>query len=43
MIHQAVSPGGVDWLYTAPDTPTCIVIDSGRFTGGVHPPKSVRL
>ena len=39
MIHQALSPGGVDWLPT-PDTPTCIVlvIHSGKFTGGVHPP-----
>ena len=25
-------------LATAPDTPTCIVINGGRFTGGVHPP-----
>ena len=23
---------------TAPDTPTCIVIHDGHFTGGVHPP-----
>ena len=30
MIHQALS--------TAPDTPTCIVIHGGQFTGGVHPP-----
>ena len=29
MIHQALSPG---------DTPTCIVIHSGQFTGGVHDP-----
>ena len=25
-------------LATAPDTPTCIVIHGGQFTGGVHPP-----
>ena len=25
-------------LATATDTPTCIVIHGGRFTGGVHPP-----
>ena len=34
MIHQAL------WrsrLATAPETPTCIVIHSGQFTGGVHP------
>ena len=37
MIHQALSPGGIDWL-TAPDTPTCIVIHGGQFTGGVHTP-----
>ena len=24
-------------LATAPDTPTCIVIHGGQFTGGVHP------
>ena len=37
MIHQALSPGGVDPA-TAPDTSTCIVIHGGQFTGGVHPP-----
>ena len=36
MIHQALSPCGVDWL--SPDTPTCIVIHGGQFTGRVHPP-----
>ena len=36
MIRQALSPGGVDWLPA--DTPTCIVIHGGQFTGGVHPP-----
>ena len=25
-------------LATAPDTPTCILIHGGQFTGGVHPP-----
>ena len=25
-------------LATTPDTPTCIVIHGGQFTGGVHPP-----
>ena len=25
-------------LATAPDTPTCIVIHGGQFTGGGHPP-----
>ena len=37
MIHQHF----VTWrsrLATAPDTPTCIVIQGGQFTGGVHPP-----
>ena len=37
MIHQALSPRGVDWL-SPPDTPMCIVIHSGQFTGGVHSP-----
>ena len=37
MIHQALSPGGVDWL-PLPDTPTSVVIHGGQFTGGVHPP-----
>ena len=39
MIHQAF----VTWrsrLATAPDTPTCIVLQGGQFTGGVPPPKS---
>ena len=37
MIHQHF----VTWrsrLATAPDTPTCIVIHGGQFSGGVHPP-----
>ena len=36
------TPSFVTWrrrLATAPDTPTCIVIHCGHFTGGVHPPK----
>ena len=39
MIHQALSPGGVEWL-----PPLIllhvyyIVIHGGQFTGGVHPP-----
>ena len=35
------TPSFVTWrsrLATAPDTPMCIVIHSGQFTGGVHPP-----
>ena len=35
------TPSFVTWwsrLATAPDTPTCIVIHGGQFTGGVHPP-----
>ena len=35
------TPSFVTWqsrLATAPDTPTCIVIHCGQFTGGVHPP-----
>ena len=36
MIHQALSPGGVDWL--PPLILMCIVIHGGQFTGGVHPP-----
>ena len=35
------TPDSVTWqsrLATAPDTPTCIVIHGGQFTGGVHPP-----
>ena len=34
-----VTPNFVTWRSrqaTAPDTPTCIVIYSGQFTGGVH-------
>ena len=34
------TPSFVNWLNrlaTAPDTPTCIVIHGGQFTGGVHP------
>ena len=34
--------GGQSRLATAHDTPTCMVIHDGQFTGGVHPPKSVR-
>ena len=37
MIHQHF----VTWrsrLATAPDTPTCVVIHGGQFTGGIHPP-----
>ena len=35
------TPSFITWrcrLATAPDTPTCIVIHGGQFTGGVHPP-----
>ena len=35
------TPTLVTWrcrLATAPDTPSCIVIHGGQFTGGVHPP-----
>ena len=35
------TPCFVTWrsrLATAPDTPTCIVIHGGQFTGGNHPP-----
>ena len=35
------TPSFVTWqsrLATATDTPTCIVIHGGLFTGGVHPP-----
>ena len=35
------TPSFVTWrsrLATPPDTPTCIVIHGGQFTGGVHPP-----
>ena len=34
------TPSFVTWrsrLATAPDTPMCIVIHGGQFTGGVHP------
>ena len=34
------TPSFVTWrsrLATAPDTPTCIVIHGGQFTGGIHP------
>ena len=34
MIHKAWQSR----LATAPDTPTCIVIHGGQFTGAVHPP-----
>ena len=36
-----VTPSFVTWrsrLVIAPDTPTCIEILGGQFTGGVHPP-----
>ena len=44
MIHQVF----FTWrsrLATSPDTPMCIVIHGGQFTGGVHPPNrsSLRL
>ena len=42
MILQSLSPGGVDWL-PCPDTPLCIVIHGGQFTGGVHPQISSTL
>ena len=35
------TPSFLTWrsrLAPAPDTPTCIVIHGGQFTGGVHPP-----
>ena len=35
------TPSFVTWrsrLATTPDTPTCIVIHGGQFTGGVQPP-----
>ena len=35
------TPRFVTWqsrLATAPDTPMCIVIQGGQFTGGYHPP-----
>ena len=35
------TPSSVTWwsrLATAPDTPTCVVIHGGQFTGGAHPP-----
>ena len=35
------TPSFVTWqsrLATAPDTPMCIGIHGGQFTGGVHPP-----
>ena len=35
------TPSFVTWrsgLATAPETPTCIVIHGGQFTGGVNPP-----
>ena len=35
MIHQALSPGGVDWL---PPLILLCIIHGGQFTGGVHPP-----
>ena len=34
MIHQALDCR----LANAPDTPTCVVIHGGQFTGGVHTP-----
>ena len=47
MIHQALSPGGVDWLLplillhvvrSPCITIQCIVIHGDQFTDGVHPP-----
>ena len=38
------TPNFVTWrsrLATAPDTPTCIVIHGGHFSGGVHPPNQL--
>ena len=38
------TPSFVTWqsrLATAPDTPTCMVIHGGQFTGGVHPPNQL--
>ena len=35
MIHKA--------LATVPDTPKCIVIHGGQFTGGVHPSNQIVL
>ena len=37
MIHQTLSPGGVDCLPPLTLLP-CIVLHGGQFTGGVHPP-----
>ena len=40
------TPSFVTWqsrLATAPDTPTCIVIHDGQFTGEVHPPNQFVL
>ena len=40
------TPSLVTWgnrLATAPDTPTCIVVHGGQFTGGVHPPNQFVL
>ena len=40
------TPSFVTWrsrLATAPDTPTCIVIHGGQFTGRVHPPNQFVL
>ena len=41
MIHQVLSPGGIDWLPPLILTPTCIVLHGGQFTGGVHPPNQL--
>ena len=40
------TPSFITWrrrLATAPDTPTCIVIHGGQFTGGVYPPNQFVL
>ena len=39
MIHQALLPGGVDWLPALILLRVhCTVIHGGQFTGGDHPP-----
>ena len=41
VLLYSITPRFVTWrsrLATAPDTPTCIIIHGGQFTGGVHPP-----
>ena len=38
MIHQALLPGGVDWLPPLILLRVYLLIHGGQFTGGVHPP-----